>query len=118
MMLGMFYNVQYTLVGEIQSLLEETMESTPTQRCEGEASRPLYISTLVFLTRDYRVVDEEEEADPEEREFEPEPEMPSQHFAHGSTGVGYEEGVESWGLPRTIAMEETPWDGVLESIWG
>jgi hypothetical protein len=43
--------------------------------------------------------------------------MPSQHFAHGSTGVGYEVGVESWGLPKTITMEETPQDGGLESVW-
>jgi hypothetical protein len=37
-------------------------------------------------------VDKEEEVDPEEREFEPkpEPEMPSNHFARGSTGDGYE----------------------------
>jgi hypothetical protein len=54
------------------------------------------------LTRDYIVMDEE--ADPEEREFEPELEMPSQHFAYGSTRLGYEARVESWGLPRTIAM--------------
>jgi hypothetical protein len=99
-MLGMFYNVHYTLVGEIQSLLEEITESTPTQRCEGEASRPSYTSTPVFLTGDYIVMDEEEEADPDERELEPEPEMPSQHFALGSTRVGYEAGVESWGFPQ------------------
>jgi hypothetical protein len=29
-MLGMFYNVHCTLVGEIQSLLEDITESTPT----------------------------------------------------------------------------------------
>jgi hypothetical protein len=98
----MFHNVHYTLVGEIQSLLEEITESTPTQRCQGEASRPPYTSTPVFLTGDYIVMDEE--ADPEEREFEPELEMPSQHFAHGSIRLGYEARVESWGLPRTIAM--------------
>jgi hypothetical protein len=45
-------------------------------------------------------MDEEEEADPEEREFEPETEMPSQHFAHGSTRAGYEARVETWGLPH------------------
>jgi hypothetical protein len=49
------------------------MESTPTQWCEGEASRPPYTSTPVFLTGDYIVMDEEVEADPKEREFEPEP---------------------------------------------
>jgi hypothetical protein len=96
----MFHNVHYTLVGEIQSLLKEITESTPTQRCEGEASRPPYASTPVFLTGDYIVMDEEEEVDPEEREFEPEPSMPLQCFAHGSTGVEYEAGVESWGLPQ------------------
>jgi hypothetical protein len=41
-----------------------------------------------FLTGDYIVMDGEEEADSEEREFEPESEMPSQHFAHSSTRVG------------------------------
>jgi hypothetical protein len=45
-------------------------------------------------------MDDEEEADSEEREFGPKPEMPLQHFAHGSTRVGYEVGVESWGLPQ------------------
>jgi hypothetical protein len=99
-MIGMFHNVHYTLVGEIQSLLEEITEFTPTQWCEGEASRPPYTSTQVFLTGDYIVMDEEEEANPEEQEFEPEPEMSSQHFAHGSTGVEYEAGVELWGLPQ------------------
>jgi hypothetical protein len=64
-MLGMFHNVHYTLVVEIQSLLEEIMESTPTQRCEGEASRPPYTSTPVFLTGNYIVMDEEEEANSE-----------------------------------------------------
>jgi hypothetical protein len=46
-------------------------------------------------------VNKEEEADPEEWEFEPkhEPEMPSQHFALKWTGDGYKVGVESWGLP-------------------
>jgi hypothetical protein len=82
-MLGMFYNMHCTLVREIQSLLEEIMESTPTQRCEGDASRPPHTPTSAFSTRDYiAVVDEEEEADPEEREFKPEPEMPSQHSTH------------------------------------
>jgi hypothetical protein len=100
-MLGMFYNVHCTLVGEIQSLLEDIMESTPTQQCEGEASRPPYTPTLAFSNGDYIAVDKEE-ANPEEREFEPkpEPEMPSQHFARGSTGAGYEAGVGSWGLPQ------------------
>jgi hypothetical protein len=69
------------------------------------------------LTGDYIVVDEEEEADPGKREFEPEPEMPSQHFAHGYTGVGYEAGDELWELPRMITMEETPRGGGLESVW-
>jgi hypothetical protein len=62
--------------------------STPTQRCEVEASRPPYISTPVFFTRDYIVMNEEGEADSEEREVEPEPERPSQHFTHSSTRVG------------------------------
>jgi hypothetical protein len=69
------------------------------------------------LTGDYIVMDEEEEAESEEREFEPEPEMPSQHFAHGSTRDGYATRIESWGLPKTITMEETPRDGGLESVW-
>jgi hypothetical protein len=64
------------------------MESTPNQRCEVEASGPPYTSTPVFLTGDCIVMDEEEEADPEEREFEPKPSMPSQHFTHSSTRVG------------------------------
>jgi hypothetical protein len=53
-----------------------------------EASRPPYISTPVFFTRDYIVMNEEGEADSEEREVEPEPERPSQHFTHSSTRVG------------------------------
>jgi hypothetical protein len=40
------------------------------------------------LTGGYIVMDEEEEADSEEREFEPEPERPSQHFTHSSTRFG------------------------------
>jgi hypothetical protein len=45
---------------------------------------------------------EEEEVDPEEREFEPEAksEMAPPHFTHGSTGAGYEAGMESWGMPH------------------
>jgi hypothetical protein len=51
------------------------------------------------LTGDFITLDEE--VDPEEREFEPEaePEMPPAYFAHGSTGAGYEAGMESWGMP-------------------
>jgi hypothetical protein len=26
--------------------------------------------------------------------------MPPAHFAHGSTGAGYEAGFESWGMPH------------------
>jgi hypothetical protein len=45
---------------------------------------------------------EEEEVDPEEQEFKPEAksEMPPPHFTHGSTGAGYEAGMESWGMPH------------------
>jgi hypothetical protein len=55
----------------------------------------LQLSLLETITLD-------EEVDPEEREFEPEaePEMPLAHFAHGSTGAGYEAGLESWGMPH------------------
>jgi hypothetical protein len=48
------------------------------------------------------LVNLDEEVDPEEREFKPEAEleMPPAHFAHGSTGAGYEAGLESWGMPH------------------
>jgi hypothetical protein len=54
---------------------------------------PLQPFRLDFINLD-------EEVDPKEREFEPEtePEMPPAHFAHGSTGAGYEAGLESWGM--------------------
>jgi hypothetical protein len=94
-------HIHGALVGEIQCLLEEITESTPTQWCAGETSRPPQAPTPAFSTRDFIAV-EEEEADPEVREFEPEakPEMPPPHFTHGSTGAGYEVGLESWGMPH------------------
>jgi hypothetical protein len=39
-LLSMFYHVHRALVGEVQSLLEEITESTPTQWCTKETSRP------------------------------------------------------------------------------
>jgi hypothetical protein len=99
-LLSMFYHVHGALVGEIQSLVEEITESTPTPWCTGETSRPPQAPTPAFLTRDFITL--EEEVDPEEQEFEPEaePEMPPAHFAHGSTGARYEAGMESWGMPH------------------
>jgi hypothetical protein len=97
-LLSVLYHIHRALVGEIQSLLEEITESTPTQWCTGETSRPPQAPTPAFSTRDFITL--EEEVDPEEREFKPEaePEMPPPHFAHGSTRVRYEAGVESWGM--------------------
>jgi hypothetical protein len=96
----MFYHVHDALVGEIQSLLEEITELTPTQWCTGETSRPPQAPTPAFSTGDFIAL--EEEVDLEEREFKPEaePEMPPSHFAHGSTRAGNEAGVESWGMPH------------------
>jgi hypothetical protein len=114
----MIYHVHRALVGEIQSLVEEITESTPTQWCTGETSRPPQTPTPAFLTGDFITL--EEEVDPKEREFEPKarPEMPPPHFAHGSTGAGYEAGMESWGMPMMTVLEETPCVGYLVSIWG
>jgi hypothetical protein len=99
-LLSMFYHVHRALVGEIQSLVEDITESTSTPWCTGDTSRPPRVPTPAFSTRDFITL--EEEVDPEEREFEPEaePEMPPAHFAHGSTGAGYEVGMESWGMPH------------------
>jgi hypothetical protein len=99
-LLSVFYHVHGALVGEIQSLVEEITESTPTPWCTGETSGPPRAPTPAFSTRDFITLGEE--VDPEEREFEPEakPEMPPAHFAHGSTGAGYEVGMESWGMPH------------------
>jgi hypothetical protein len=99
-LLSVLYHFHRALVGEIQSLLEEITESTPTQWCTGETSRPPQEPTPAFSTRDFITL--EEEVDPEEREFKPEAEleMPPPHFAHGSTRAGYEAGVESWGMPH------------------
>jgi hypothetical protein len=99
-LLSVFYHVHKALVGEIQSLVEEITESTPTPWCTGETSGPPRAPTLAFSTGDFITL--EEEVDLEEREFEPEaePEMPPAHFAHGSTGAGYEAGMESWGMPH------------------
>jgi hypothetical protein len=99
-LLSVFYHVHRALVGQIQILVEEIIESTPTPWCMGETSGPPRAPTLAFSTRDFITLDEE--VDPEEREFEPEaePEMPPAHFAHGSTAAGYEAGMESWGMPH------------------
>jgi hypothetical protein len=99
-LLSAFYHIHGVLVGEIQSLVEEITESTPTPWCTGETSGPPLAPTLAFSTGDFITL--EEEVDPEEREFDPEakPEMPPAHFAHGSTGAGYEAGMESWGMPH------------------
>jgi hypothetical protein len=99
-LLSMFYHVHKALVGEIQSLVEEITESTPTLWCTGETSRPPRAPTPAFSTGDFINLDEE--VDPEERDFEPEaePEMPPAQFAHGSTGARYEAGLESWGMPH------------------
>jgi hypothetical protein len=99
-LLSVFYHVHGALVGEIQSLVEEITESTPTPWCTGETSGPPRAPTPAFSTRDFINLDEE--VNPEEREFEPEAEseMPPAHFAHGSTRVGYEVGIESWIMPH------------------
>jgi hypothetical protein len=99
-LLSVFYHVHGALVGEIQSLVEEITELTPTPWCTGKTSRPPRAPTPAFSTRDFITLDEE--VNPEEREFEPEaePEIPPAHFAHGSTGAGYEAGMESWGMPH------------------
>jgi hypothetical protein len=93
-LLSVFYHIHGALVGEIQSLVDEITESTPTLWCTGETSRPPRAPTPAFSTGDFINLDEE--VDPEEREFKPEaePEMPPAHFAHGSTGAGYEAGLE------------------------
>jgi hypothetical protein len=99
-LLSVFYHVHKALVGEIQSLVEEITESTPTPWCTGETSGPLRAPTPAFSTGDFINLDEE--VDHEEWEFEPEvePEMPPAQFAQGSTGAGYEAGIESWGTPH------------------
>jgi hypothetical protein len=96
----MFYHVHGALVGEIQSLVEEITESTPTPWCTGETSGPPRAPTLALSAGYFISLDEE--VDPEEREFKPEaePEMPPAHFAHGSIGARYEAGLESWGMPH------------------
>jgi hypothetical protein len=95
-----FYHVHGALVGEIQSLVEEIAEPTPTPWRTGETFGPPRAPTPAFSAGVFITLDEE--VDPEEREFEPEaePEMPLAHFAHGSTGAGYEPGLESWGMPH------------------
>jgi hypothetical protein len=99
-LLSVFYHVHGALVGEIQSLVEEITEPTPTPWRMGETSGPPRAPTPAFSIGDFITLDEK--VDPEEREFEPEvePEMPQAHFAHGSTEVGYEAGLESWGMPH------------------
>jgi hypothetical protein len=102
-LLSVFYHVHGALVGEIQSLVEEITEPTHTGETSrpprahtpwhtGETSGPPRAPTPAFSAGDFINLDEED--DPEEREFEPEaePEMPPAHFAHGSTGAGYEAG--------------------------
>jgi hypothetical protein len=80
--------------------VEEITEPTPTPWRTGETSGPPRGPTPAFSAGDFITLDEED--DPEEREFKPEaePEMPPAHFAHGSTGAGYEAGLESWGMPH------------------
>jgi hypothetical protein len=110
-LLSVFYHVHGALVGEIQSLVDEITEPTHTGETSGpprvhtlwytgETSGPPRAPTPAFSAGDFVNLDEEE--DPEEREFKPEaePEMPPAHFAHGSTGAGYEAGLESWGMPH------------------
>jgi hypothetical protein len=99
-LLSMFYHVHRAQVGEVLSLLEEITESTLTQWCTWETSRPPQAPTPACLTGDFITL--EEEVNLEEREFEPEaePEMPPAHFAHSSIGAGYEAGMESWGMPH------------------
>jgi hypothetical protein len=117
-LLSVFYHVHGELVGEIQSLVEEITESTPTPWCTGETSGPPRAPTPAFSTGDFINLDEED--DPEERDFEPEvePEIPPPHFAHGSTGAGCEAGLESWRMPHNDSLVGTPWVGISVSIWG
>jgi hypothetical protein len=63
-LLSVFYHVHGALVGEIQSLVEEITESTPTLYCTGETSGPPRAPTLAFSTGDFINLDEE--VDPEE----------------------------------------------------
>jgi hypothetical protein len=110
-LLSVFYHVHGALVGEIQSLVDEITEPTHTGETSGpprvhtpwhtgETSGPPQAPTPAFSAGDFINLDEED--DPEEWEFETEaePEMPRAHFAHGSTGAGYEAGMESWGMPH------------------
>jgi hypothetical protein len=99
-LLRVFYHVHGALVGEIQSLVEEITELTPTPWRTGETSGPPRAPTPAFSAGDFITLDEE--VDPKEREFKPkaETEMPPAHFAHGSTGAGYEAGLESRGMPH------------------
>jgi hypothetical protein len=92
-LLSVFYHLHRALVGEIQGLVEEITELTLTPWCTGETSGPPRAPTPTFSAGDFITL--EEEVDPEKREFEPEakPEMPPAHFAHGSTGAGYEAGL-------------------------
>jgi hypothetical protein len=92
-LLSVFYHIHRALVGEIQSLVEEITELTPTPWCTGETFGPPRAPTPAFLTGDFITLDEE--VDSEEWEFEPEaePEMPPTQFAHGSTRAGYEAGI-------------------------
>jgi hypothetical protein len=105
-LLSVFYHVHGALVEEIQSLVEEITEPTPTPWCTGETSGPPRAPTPAFSAGDFISLDEE--VDPEEWEFEPkaEPEMPPAHFAYSSTRAGYEAGLESWGVPHNDSFGE------------
>jgi hypothetical protein len=107
-LLSVFYHVHGALVGEIQSLVEEITELTPTPWCTGETSEPPRAPTPAFSTGDFIILDVD--VDPEEREFEPEaePEMPPAYFAHGSTGARYEAGIELWGMPHNDSFGGNP----------
>jgi hypothetical protein len=56
---SVFYHVHGALVGEIQSLVDEITESTPTPWCTGETSGPPRVPTIAFSTGDFINLDEE-----------------------------------------------------------
>jgi hypothetical protein len=53
-LLSVFYHVHRALVGEIQSLVEEITEPTPTPWHTGETSGPPRAPTLAFSAGDYQ----------------------------------------------------------------
>jgi hypothetical protein len=117
-LLSVFYHVHGALVGEIQSLVDEITESTPTSWCTGETSGPPRAPTPAFSTGDFINLDEE--VDPEERELSPRPNRRChQHTLHTARLEPDTRQVWSHGeCLITIVLGETPRVGISVSTWG